>query len=255
MPFNAGQILYLSTSLLTVAWWAQLWRHHSYLIGTAGKMSWALGFLLPLPFFAIPLSLARLGLLSDFSRRPPPFFVFLAFMFVLCYAVSRAPVVIALTSRWGYSGLVMFQGFRILPELAIAAGIRQGIAPAQLGLTGHNGDLIYAVFALILGFLMKWHPGRFATRGWATGAQVLGVLSLLNIFVIAVTSMPTPLQRYPPSQSNEWVTFEPYVLLPGFLVCAAIIGHLCLQPLLRQNGGGTNGGATQGGGTMAAPPA
>lgn len=87
---NAGQILLLSTGLLTLLWWGQLLARRRALIAATGPASWTLGFLLPLPFFAIPLSLARLGLLADFAKWPPPFFLFVLFMFALAFAVARA---------------------------------------------------------------------------------------------------------------------------------------------------------------------
>ncbi|MBX3017744.1 MAG: hypothetical protein KF767_07645 [Bdellovibrionaceae bacterium] len=229
---NAGQILLLSTSLLTLLWWGQLLVRQRALIAATGPASWTLGFLLPLPFFAIPLSLARLGLLADFAKWPPPFFLFVLFMFALAFAVARAPIVRAFANEIGVAGLVLFQSFRFLPEAAIAAGVRQGIAPAQLGAGGYNFDVLVACVALLLGVMMKRHPERFTPPRWALGFQLFGAASLVNILVIAITSFPTPLQLFAASQSNEWVAFEPYVLLPGFMVSVAIIGHLLLQQQL-----------------------
>lgn len=238
MSWNAGQILVGGSIFLTLLWWAQLVFRRTQLIRETSGASWALGFLLPLPFFAIPLSVARLGLISDFSRLPPPGFLFLVFMFVLTYAVSRAPIVRAAASALGVSGLVLFQAFRFIPEFAIAAGVRQGIAPSQLGFGGWNFDVYYATLALVLGSLMKWRPDRFANVRFAVTAQALGIASLCVILFIAVTSFPTPLQLFPPSQGNEWVVHEPYVLLPGFMVSAAIMGHFCLHQVLKKQKAG-----------------
>jgi hypothetical protein len=235
MPLNAGHILVLTTGALSLVWFAQLFRYKQTLVTETSRASWALGFLLPLPFFAIPLSLARLGLLSNFTKFPPPFFIFMMFMLALCYAVTRAPVVEAIARKIGIRGLILLQSFRLLPEWAIATGHEQGIAPVQLSYQGYNLDLTYAVFALVLAILMMSKPKTFTKLPWAYSAQILGCLSLLNIMILAITSFPTPLRLFPETQSNEWVTFEPYVLLPGFMVSVAIMGHLCLQQRLNEH--------------------
>ena len=46
------------------------------------------------------------------------------------------------------------------------------------------------------------------------------------IVTIAVLSTPTPLRMYAHDPANTFVTRLPWVWLPGFLVPAALLGHL-----------------------------
>ena len=55
-----------------------------------------------------------------------------------------------------------------------------------------------------------------------------GLALLLNVVVISVLSMPTPLRRFHNEPANTFVTHFPYVWLPLYLVQVAWMSHLLI---------------------------
>jgi len=126
---------------------------------------------------------------------------------------------------------VGFQGFRLLAELVIYFAWEAGIAPIQLSFHGYNFDILVALAALNIAFIPKLHQNLKVVWAW----NIFGILSLLNIAFIAATSMSTPLLLFMQDPDNTWVIYPPFILLPGVLVVAAILGHALLtQKLLKQ---------------------
>jgi hypothetical protein len=57
---------------------------------------------------------------------------------------------------------------------------------------------------------------------------------LLNIVVIAILSMPTPLRHFHNEPANTFIAYFPYIWLPAFLVQVALFGHLLVFRWLRR---------------------
>ena len=104
----------------------------------------------------------------------------------------------------------------------------QGALPSQMSWPpdGRNLDVFVAALALAL---LLWPRPLPTWAAWAFGA--LGLASLLNIGFTSMVSLTHPLRdalilAFEPGL--ELVARPPYVLLPGFLVQLALIGHLLL---------------------------
>lgn len=173
-----------------------------------------------LVFFVI--AAGESGLLSKVDRFPPPIMIFLLVLITVSFIVAFSPVGTALIRNIPLDQLVAFQSFRLLAEMVIFLGNIEGLAPKALCFTGYNFDALVAVSAAILSVTLRKKPHRLAAILWSWA----GVLSLVNIAFIAMTSMPNSLRLFMQEPSNLWVTFMPYTLLPGILVTAALTGQL-----------------------------
>lgn len=175
-----------------------------------------------LVFFVI--TAGESGLLSQLDRFPPPIMMFLVVLITTSFVVAYSPVGTTLIRHTPLHQLVEFQSFRLLAEMVIFLGNREGLAPNALCFTGYNFDLLIGASAMVLGVLLKKRSHRLATQLWSWA----GIASLINIAFIAMTSMPNSLRLFMQEPSNLWVTFMPYTLLPGILVTAALTGQLLI---------------------------
>lgn len=233
---SSATLLILTCLLILLLWWSALFFHRLKLTAEVGSKSWSLGFFLPLAFPLMALMFAGTGLLTHFESLPPPMMVFLLFLLFLTFAISRTPIVQAVTKSLRIETLILFQGFRILPEIVIALAVDEGLAPLQLSWRGWNLDLYFAVIAILVAVVLKlkpaWPRQQAPAKTLIGATQILGILSLFNIAFIALASWPSPLREmigvFAKMKTNEWVGHFPYVLLPSCLVMAALMGHLLL---------------------------
>ncbi len=159
-----------------------------------------------------------LSLSGVFESFTPPLLPLL--LFPALFAVTT----LAWRSSWHQHSLrllVGFQAFRIVVELLIHRAVTEGVAPPQFTWTGLNWDVASGVLALLLlpfaDRLPRYALHLFNAIGWGL---------LLNVMVVAVLSMPTPLQQLHPD--NIWIGFFPFTWLPLILVVAAWTGHVVL---------------------------
>ncbi|WP_141733234.1 hypothetical protein [Oligoflexus tunisiensis] len=182
--------------------------------------------------FLLTAALGLSGVLSDFSRVPPPLMFFVAGLLIGAVLIVLSPwggrVITAVPLR----ALVGLQGFRILPEILLDLAWREGLAPIQMTWHGRNYDIIAAVTALLLAAV--WN--RLARpRVWAWVQWVLAFGLLLNIVIIAILSAPVPFRVFMNEPANTFVARFPYIWLPGVHVLTAFVGHgLTLRYLLRK---------------------
>ena len=159
----------------------------------------------------------------QFDTFPPPGLrVFLA-LIVATVVIAFSTIGRTLANGVPMILLVGFQVFRLPVELLIHQAATAGIAPIEMTYEGRNFDITTAVLALVL--VVALHRGVASTRvlmGW----NVLGLLLLLNVVVTAIMAMPHPFQLLHTNPPNVWVTYFPYILLPGVMVCSALLGHL-----------------------------
>lgn len=159
---------------------------------------------------------ASKGLLSDFSSFPPklmpvvllpPLFLILGLTFskALTKLLLQVPIV------W----LIYFQVFRVAVELLIWGLHQQGLAPVQMSFEGLNYDIWVGLTAPLVAYLyQKKKISVIGLKVW----NVCGILILLNILVIAVLSMPTPMRVFMNDPANTIVATFPVVWLPALLV-------------------------------------
>jgi hypothetical protein len=117
--------------------------------------------------------------------------------------------------------------YRLFIEIIFVRFANEGIIPVELSIHGRNYDMVIGILALPVAWLLwKKHP---ISSPVCFAFNVLGLLSLLNIFTIAVPSMPSPFRVY---AMNYLPTYFPGILIV-FLVTAAICLHiLSLKQLL-----------------------
>jgi hypothetical protein len=164
------------------------------------------------------------GFFSDFSKLPPrpALAILIPLPFVMLFAFSRkgTELLHAIPSQW----LIRMQSFRIIVELLLLIAFLNNKLPVQMTFEGRNFDVVTGVLALPVGYLLA-RQKNYAPK-LAIMFNVLGILLLLNILVIAVLSMPTPLRYFMNDPSNTLVAQFPFILLPGMLVPLAYTLHI-----------------------------
>jgi hypothetical protein len=176
--------------------------------------------------------LALRGFFADFASLPPhllfalllPAVVFGVFNFMsksLPQALRRMPL------YW----LIGFQVFRVVVEIILYEGYKAGVVPVQMTFDGRNFDILIGLSAPLAAWLYA------KTRSAALGIvwNVAGLASVINIAVVAVLSMPTPLRHFMNNPPNTLLTHFPFIYLPAVLVPAAYIAHvLSVRQILQQ---------------------
>lgn len=174
-------------------------------------------------WLALSGALAHSGWLAQFDARPPHFFVFMAATLAGTVALGFSRPGTRVAEHVGWAGLLGFQAFRVPVEWVLFELHHQGVVPVQMTFAGQNLDVLSGASAPLVAWLAA--TGRIGRRGilvWNCAALAL----LANIVTIAVLSAPTPLRAFANEPANTFVTRLPWVWLPGFLVPAALLGHL-----------------------------
>jgi hypothetical protein len=178
-----------------------------------------------------------LGVLRNFDARPPLFVFYFPLMMGSAFAIGFSPIGALLARRAGFWALIGFHAFRFFAEALIYLGVHEGIAPKQLSVEGYNFDVLTALSAVVIAIYLYTRGPVItkASRRLILAWNIFGVLALLNIAFIAITSMPLPIRVFMSEPSNVWVTQFPYILLPGILVVAAWVGHIVVFRKLRMS--------------------
>jgi hypothetical protein len=123
--------------------------------------------------------------------------------------------------------IIKLQVFRFYVEVLLWALFSEALLPVQMTFEGRNFDVVTGVTAVLLttrisGFMLLDKLPKGLIILWNT----LGLGLLINIVVIAILSMPTPLQYFMNEPANTIVTEFPISLLPAFLVPLAYMLHI-----------------------------
>ena len=170
--------------------------------------------------------LADRGWLHDFSSMPPKFIFIFPVMVVFSILIVRSEIGDLIIKKNSVYTLIGLQGFRLLPEYFLSLAYYEALAPIQMTWHGRNWDVITAIVAILL-FL----GGRYifiSARIVGYMFSILGMGLLLNIFVIAMLSMPTPFRYFMSNPANTFITDAPYIWLPTVWVFVAIFLHFLL---------------------------
>jgi len=168
-------------------------------------------------------ALAATGWLAGFDARPPHFFVLMAPTALLTLGLAVSRVGDAVAGRVGWAGLIGFQVFRLAVEWVLLELARAGVAPPQMTMEGRNWDVLTGASAPVVAWLAA--RGRIGVRVLGLW-NVAGIALLANVVAIAVLSTPTPLRAFANEPANTFVADWPWCWLPGFLVPAALFGHV-----------------------------
>lgn len=116
--------------------------------------------------------------------------------------------------------LIAIHVYRFFIELVFVEFAKDKIIPVELSIHGRNFDLWIGVLALPVAYLFL--KGHKLARKAGIAFNVLGLLSLVNIFTIAVPSMPSPFRVY---NTLYLPTYFPGISIV-FLASAAIFLHI-----------------------------
>jgi len=170
------------------------------------------------------LILSYNGLLANFSKMPPrPAFVMfvpLPVIILIAFSKTGTQLLKSVPPHW----LVLMQSFRIVVELLLLFALISHKIPVQMTFEGKNFDVLTGVLALPVGYLLA--KKKSYSLKLAVVFNIMGMLLLLNILVIAILSMPTPIRYFMNEPSNTLVAQFPFILLPGVLVPIAYAMHI-----------------------------
>ena len=164
------------------------------------------------------------GFFADFSRLPPrPGLAMLLPLPVVLLIVSSKggkELLRTIPPHW----IVYLQSFRIVVEITIWLSVVRGLVPVQMSFEGRNFDILSGLFAIPVGYYC------LVKKSWPSWTVLLynigGLLLLLNIVLIAVFSMPTPLRLFHNEPANTLIVQFPFTFLPAFLVPLAYSLHI-----------------------------
>ncbi len=161
------------------------------------------------------------------SGRLPGLPLFFGAVLLVSTLAALSPLGARFAATVPLGALVGFQGFRLPLELVLHDWARQGTIPGTMTWSGQNWDIVAGLVALLAA------PFAARRRGVAWGANVVGLLLLLNVMRVAVLSSPLPFgwgQQPPLVLAWHW----PYALIGPVCVGGALFGHLVLtRALLR----------------------
>jgi len=122
--------------------------------------------------------------------------------------------------------IVYLQSFRIVVEITLWLSVVRGLLPVQMSFEGRNFDILSGLFAIPVGYYC------LVKKSWPSWTVLLynigGLLLLLNIVLIAVFSMPTPLRLFHNEPANTLIGQFPFIFLPVLLVPLAYTLHIFL---------------------------
>ena len=225
IPSTELQAGFLLLVLVIGVWWTfAVGKAYAPPNGTNWNISRAgIGLFLFMLWVAILFGVSQQTWAHNFDSFPPPGLkVFLA-LILLTIVIAYSPIGRKLAAGLPLVWLVGFQVFRLPTELLIHQAANTGLAPVEMTFAGRNFDIVTALSALVLAvFLRKGEVSAKLIMAW----NLLGLALLLNVVITAVMAMPHPLQMLHTIPPNVWVTYFPFILLPGVLVCSALLGHL-----------------------------
>ncbi|MGK0362229.1 MAG: hypothetical protein ACI9U2_004549 [Bradymonadia bacterium] len=177
---------------------------------------------------AVAAGLALTGITARLDTTPPLALPVFAVFLLGTVALGLSPLGRRLASL-PIRLVIGFQAFRVLVELLLHQGMLEGVVPPQLSWSGRNLDVFAGLLAVPVGLYADRLPKAVL---WAFNLIGLGLL--LNVIIVAVLSVPTPLQQFEPA--NTFVAFFPFIWLPTGLVTIALLGHVLLtRRLLRRS--------------------
>ncbi len=170
---------------------------------------------------------SRFGIFSNFSLFPfnaaPVILIPLITIVLFTFSKKVKEILPCIPQE----NIIKLQVFRFYVEVLLWALFSVSLLPVQMTFEGRNFDVITGVTAVLLttrisGFMLLDKMSNALVIAW----NILGLGLLINIVVIAILSMPTPLRVFMNEPANTIVTEFPISLLPAFLVPLAYMLHL-----------------------------
>jgi len=207
-------ILYGLWTILKRTGWAPQKQLQIFLFATIILVAWA----------GLLSLLSVKGFFADFTKLPPrPLLAILVPLpFVLWFAFSKtgSRLLEEVPAQW----LVFMQSFRILVEVMLWLAFIKNLLPVQMTFEGRNFDVFTGILALPAGYLLV--KNKSYSLKTTLLFNIAGLILLLNILIIALLSMPTPIRYFMNEPSNTIVAQFPFILLAGVLVPVAYSFHI-----------------------------
>jgi hypothetical protein len=157
------------------------------------------------------------------TASPPHFFLVigppLLFVIGLFLTASGRRFLDRMDLKW----CVLLHTIRILVELNLYWLFLYKQVPALMTFEAGNLDILVGISAPIIWW--AYSEGHIAKRGLLVWNSI-SLLSVLNAFGRAMLSAPFRFQRFAFDQPTVAILSFPFVLLPAFIVPAAILCHL-----------------------------
>ena len=220
-------IVFILTTFAAIAFLIQAIKS----VGSRSLPSQILLFLLPL-WILFQAVVALGGFYQNDNAFPPRLVLFgvlpaialviLYFLFFRFSFIERIPLRL----------LTLLHIVRIPVELVLYWLFIGKLIPQIMTFEGRNFDILSGFLALIVYFVAF---GAGVTKKWFfVGFNIIGLILLANVVIIAIISLPSPIQQIAFEQPNRAVTFFPYVWLPTIIVPIVLFSHLAaLWKLLR----------------------
>lgn len=152
------------------------------------------------------------GFLADFSAFPPRIMLVLVVPLITMIIVTFSKTTTELLAYVPSRNIAAFQIFRVFVEIILWMAFLQNLLPVQMTFEGRNFDIIAGLTAPLAAYFL----GR--SKRWLVIWNIISLGLLINIIIVAVLSLPTPLRVFMNEPANTIVATFPFVWLPGLLV-------------------------------------
>jgi hypothetical protein len=170
------------------------------------------------------------GISHDFSF-PPKLMIVLILPFIVIVGLSFTKTINDIVKHIPIDTILDLQSFRFFVEILLWLLFIQHLLPVQMTFEGRNFDILVGFTGPMMAYLYRVNKLPISALAlW----NVSGLLLLINIVIIAIASMPTPLRVFMNEPANTIVAHFPIIWLPGVLIPMGYALHIfsfkqCLQ--------------------------
>jgi hypothetical protein len=186
-----------------------------------------------LPFWMILTGfLAAGGFYRQFQIFPPRIFTFAVLPALLVVAALFIFFRLAFVEKLALRTLTWLHVVRLPLEIVLLLLFQSGLVPKVMTFEGWNFDVLSGLTAPLVA-LVAFRNGR-TNRALLIVWNFTALALLANIVIIAILSLPSPIQRLGFEQPNVAVAYIPFIWLPALIVPIVFFSHLAaLWNLLR----------------------
>lgn len=169
--------------------------------------------------------IAQSGFLQDFSFPPRVVLVVIlpAFLFtgIFIFRNRNKQWIQNIPPHW----MLFYQTFRILIETLFVFSVAKGVLPYQVTIQGYNMDLVFALTATVIGFMV--YKGSKHSINLAIAWNFLGLAVIATIIFLFMSTIYFAefFGSSEPIMSKEFGVY-PYPLVAGFLMPSAVFMHV-----------------------------
>ncbi len=180
-------------------------------------------FLIPFwLLFQATLSIGGFYLKTD--SFPPRIFLFAvlpAILLIILLFIFYSKTFVTLLSL---KTLTLLSVIRIPVEIVLLLLFQNGQVPQLMTFEGRNFDILSGITAPLVAWLAfrNGKTNRLLLLVW----NIFALLSLFNIVINAVLSIPSPIQQFAFEQPNRAVLYFPFIWLPAVVVPIVLFSHL-----------------------------